>query len=224
MATIKSHYFWPSMKKEIAKYIARCMECQKVKDEHRLPVGLLQPLPILEWKWEVVTMDFITRLPRTNKQHDSIMVVVDKLTKSAHFIPLKTTHKAANVVDIYMREVARLHDIPKSIVSNKDPKFTSKFWKGLFKGFRTNLNFNTTYHPESDGQTERVNQVIEDMLRMYAMDKPSKWEEYLHLVEFSYNNGYQASLKMISFETLYGRKCNTPVRWDNPIDRAMVGP
>jgi hypothetical protein len=140
-----------SMKKEIVEYITRCMEYQKINIEHRHPVGLLQPLPILEWKWEVVTMDFITGLPRTGKQHDSIMVVVDKLTKDAHFIPLKTTHKATNVSNIYMREIARLHGINKIIVSNRDPKFTSKFWKGLFKGSRTNLKFNTTYHLESDG-------------------------------------------------------------------------
>jgi hypothetical protein len=151
-------------------------------------------------------MDFITGFPRTSKQHDAIMVVVDKLTKDAHFIPMKTTHKETNVADIYMREVACLHGIPKTIVSDRDPKFTSKFWKGLFKGFGTNLNFNTTYHPEYDGKTKRVNQVIEDMLRMYVMEKPSKWEDYLHLVEFSYNNGYQASLKMSPFEALYGRK------------------
>jgi len=120
------------------------------------------------------------------------MVMVDKLTKVSHFIPLKTTHKATNVIDIYMREVAWLHDIPKTIVFDRDPKFTSEFWKGLFKGFGTNLNFNIAYHSESDGKTKRVNQVIEDMLRMYVMDKPSKWEDYLHLVELSYNNGYQA--------------------------------
>jgi hypothetical protein len=169
-------------------------------------------------------MDFITGLPRTGKLHDSIMVVVDKLTKAAHFIPLKNTHKATNVVDIFMREVARLHEIPKTIVSDKDPKFTLNFWKGLFKGFRTNMNFSTAYHPETDGQTERVNRVIEDMLRMYVMDKPSKWEDYLHLVEFTINNGYQASLKMIPFEALYGRRCNTPVSWDNPANRIVVGP
>jgi hypothetical protein len=174
VATVKSHYFWPGMKKEIAEYITKCMEFQKVKDEHRHPTMLLQPLPIPEWKWEVVTMDFITGLPRIGKQHDSIMVVVDTLMKAAHFIPLKTTHKAANVADIYMKEVARLHGIPKTIVSDKDPKFTTKFWKGLFKGFRTNLNFSTTYHPESDGKTKRLNQVIEDILRMYVMEKPSK--------------------------------------------------
>jgi transposase InsO family protein len=112
----------------------------------------------------------------------------------------------------------------RTIVSDRDPKFTSNFWKGLFKGFGTNLNLSTTYHPESDGKIERTNRIIEDMLRMYVMDQPSKWEDYIHLVEFSYNNGYQASLKMSPFEALYGRKCNTPVSWDNPADKAVVGP
>jgi hypothetical protein len=112
---------------------------------------LLQPLPIPEWKWEVVRMDFITGLPRTNKQHESIMVVVENLTKVSHFILLKTTHKEADVVDIFMKEVARFHEITKTIVSGRDPKFTSNFWKGLFKGFGMNLNFSTSYHPESDG-------------------------------------------------------------------------
>jgi hypothetical protein len=124
VAAVKSHYFWPGMKKEIYEYIARCMECHKVKAEHRHPARLLQPLPIPEWKWEVVTMDFIMRLPRTGKQHDSIMVVAEKLTKVVHFISLKTTHKATDVADIFMREVARLHGIPKTIVSDRDPKFT----------------------------------------------------------------------------------------------------
>jgi hypothetical protein len=106
VAAIKSHYFWPGMKKEIVEYIARCMEFQKVKDKHRNPTGLLQPLPIPEWKWEVVTTDFIMGLPKTGKLHDSIMVVVNKLTKVAHFIPLETTHQATDVVDIFMKEVA----------------------------------------------------------------------------------------------------------------------
>jgi transposase InsO family protein len=141
-----------------------------------------------------------------NKKNDSIMVVVDKHTKVAHFIPVKITHKETNIVDVYMIEIARLHGIPKKIVSDRDPKFTSKFWKELFNGFGTDLNFSTAYHPKSDGKKERVNQVIEDMLRMYVMDKPSKWEDYLHLVEFYYNNGYQTSLKMSPFEALYDRK------------------
>jgi transposase InsO family protein len=182
------------------------MECQKVKAEHRNPTGLLQPLPIPEKKWEVITMDFITGLPRMNKKHDSIMVVVDKLTKAAHFFRVKTTHATTNIAEIFMKENARLHGIPRTIVSDRDTNFTSNFCRGLFKGFGTNLKFSTTYHPQTDGKTERVNRIIEDMMRMYVMDKPSKWEDYLHLFEFAYNNGYQASLRMSPFEALYGWK------------------
>ena len=128
------------------------MECERVKAKNRHPVGLLQPLPIPEWKWKVVTMDFIKGLPRTGKQHDSIMVVVDKLTKASHFILLNTTQKEVDVVDIFMREVARLHGIPKTIVSERDLKFTSNFWKGLFKGFRMNLNFSKPIIPIQMGR------------------------------------------------------------------------
>jgi hypothetical protein len=162
---------------------SKCGRCvQQIK--HRHPIGLLQPLPIPEWKWEVVTMEFITKHPKTRKQHDSIMIVMEKLTKATHFIPVKLTHKETNVVHIYMREIARPHGIPKKIVFDRDPKFTLNLWKeifkGLFKGFGTNLNFSTMCHLESDGKSERVNQVIEDMLIMYVMDNPSKWEDYLH--------------------------------------------
>jgi hypothetical protein len=103
IAAIKSQYYWLGMKKEVVDFIVKCLECQKVKVGHRHPAGLLQPLPISEWKWEAVTMNFITKLPRTNRQHDSIMVVVDKLTKANHFIPIKLTHKESNIVDVYMR-------------------------------------------------------------------------------------------------------------------------
>jgi hypothetical protein len=119
---------------------------------------------------------------------------------------MKTTHTMDNIAEIFMKEIDRLHVIPRTIVSNKDTKFTSNFWRGLFKGFGKNLNFSKTYHPETDGKSETVNQIIEDMLRMHVMDKPYKWEDYLHLVDFAYNNGYQASLRMNPFEALYGRK------------------
>jgi hypothetical protein len=129
IAMVKSQYYWPGMKKEVVEFISKCLACQKFKVEHRHPAGLLQPLSIPKWKWEVVTMDFINKLPKTNSEHDSTMVVVvDKLTKVAHFIPIKLTHKEANIVDIYLREIPLLHGIPKTIVSNRDPKFTSKFW------------------------------------------------------------------------------------------------
>jgi hypothetical protein len=200
------------------------LEGENVKAKHKHPTWLLHRSPILEWKWEVVIMDFITKLPQKRKKHDSIMAVVDKLTKFSHFIPAKLTHKETNIVHIYMREIAQLHGIPKTIVSERDQEFTSNFWKGLFKGFEKKMNFSIACHPESDGKTKRVNQVIEDMLTFYAMDKPSKWEDYIHFIYFAYNNGYQEYLKMSPFEALYGRRCNTPISWENPLDREVVGP
>ena len=165
------------------------MKCQQVKVEHQHPTGLLQHLSVLEWKWEVVSMDFITGFPMTQRKHYYIMVVVDKLKNGSHFIPVKSMYKTDAIAKIFMKEIFRLHGLPKAIVSDRDPKFTSNFWKGLFADLGTKLNFNMNYHPQTNGQTERVNQVLEDMLRMYVMDKPTKWEDYLHLVEFSYNNG-----------------------------------
>jgi hypothetical protein len=115
------------MKKDIADYIARCMECQRVKAEYRHPMGLLQPFPISEKKWEVETIDFITKFPRTVRKHDSIIVVVDKLTKFSHLVPVKMTHTITNIVEIYTREITRLHGIPKEIISDIDTKFSSNF-------------------------------------------------------------------------------------------------
>ena len=115
------------MKKDMAEYISRCMKCQQVKVEHQHPAGLLQPFPVPEWKWEIISMDFITGLPMTWRQHDFIMVVVDKLTKAAHFIPVKSTHQMDDIAKIFMKDIFRLHGLPKAIVSDRDPKFTSNF-------------------------------------------------------------------------------------------------
>jgi hypothetical protein len=123
-----------------------------------------------------------------------------------------------------MKEMFRLHCIPKMWISDRDVKFTSTFWKELFVGLNTNLNSSTSYHPQMDGQTEWTNQIVEYILHMYVRTKPSKWEEYLHLVEFAYNNGYQTLAKMSPFEVLYEKKCTTVISWDNPVDKLMVGP
>ena len=133
------------MKKDVANYLARCMECQLVKVEHQHPAGLLNPLSIAEWKWDTVSIDFITGPPKTKYQHDSVMVVVDTLTKAAHFIPMKSTFGTAQVADVFLKEVVRLHGVPKVIVLDRDAKFTTTFWKGLFEGMGTKLNFSTTY-------------------------------------------------------------------------------
>ena len=150
---IRKDLFWPNMKKEVAEYLARCIEYQWVKFEHQHPTGLLQPLPIPKWKWEVINMDFITCLLKDFRQNDSIMVAVEKFIKEAHFILVKSTYKAVNIVDIFMKEFFRLPSVPKVIISNRDAKFTGNFWKALFKGLSTQLNFNTVYHPQMDGQT-----------------------------------------------------------------------
>jgi len=151
------------------------------------------------------------------------MVVVDKFTKLAHFIPMKSTYSANDVAHVFIKDVVRLHGFPKKIVSDRDAKFTSRFWNELFVGLGTELTFNTTYHPQTDGQTEGVNNILEDMLRMYVMHQQRKWEEYLPLVEFAYNNGYQESLRMSPFEAPYRWSCNTLISWSDPINGVLIG-
>jgi hypothetical protein len=151
-------------------------------------------------------MYFIIGLPRSTKQNDAIMVVVDKLRKVAHFIPVKSTCKEIDISNIFMKEIFRLHGMPKEIISNRDTQLTSNIWISRFDGFETKFLFSTAYHPQTNGKIERVNQVLKDMFRMHVMHQPKKWEDYLPLVEFSCNNGYQESLQMSPFESIYGRK------------------
>eukprot|EP00253_Pinus_taeda_P028544 PITA_28544 len=154
-------------------YLVRCIVCQQVKAEHQHPAGLLQPLPIPEWKWEVITMDFITGLPKSKKGNDSIMVVVDKLSKSAHFILVQSTYRAAQIANIFMQNIFRLHGLPKTIISDRDVKFTSAFWKNLFEGLGTQLNFSIAYHSQTDGQTERMSPF--EVLYGRKCHTPSSW-------------------------------------------------
>jgi hypothetical protein len=167
---LKGRFWWSNMKRDVAEYIALCDICNRVKAEHQKPAGLLQPLPIPEWKWDNVGMDFITGLPRTKSGYDSIWVVVDRLTKVAHFIPVKTTYTSARLAKIYMNRIVCLHGVPKSIVSDRGTQFTSHFWRQLHESLGTRLEFSTAFHPQTDGQTERVNQILEDMLRACALD------------------------------------------------------
>ena len=209
---------------QIADIVARCLECQRVKAEHRHPGGLLQPHEILEWKWDVISMDFIVGLPLSSHRHDAILVTVDTLTKVAHFSPVRTTYIEKNIAQVFLRDIVRLHGVPCKIISDKDSLFTSSFWRELQSALGTRLNFSTVYHPQTDSQTKRVNQVLEDMLRMYVMDHQVKWEEYLHLVEFAYNNGHHSSIGMPPYEALYGRPCRTPLSWDRIEDQVFIGP
>ncbi|KAK8648813.1 hypothetical protein V6N13_129555 [Hibiscus sabdariffa] len=210
---LKGEYYWVGLKKDVAEFVSKCMVCQRVKAEHQCPSGLLQPLKIPEWKWERITMDFVTGLPLTPSKKDSVWVIVDRFTNCAHFLPVHSTYTYDKLAELYIREIVRLHGVPKSIVSDRDPKFTARFWECLHTAMRSRLNFSTSYHPQTDGQSERVTQVLEDMLRCCIIDFQGTWEKQLPLVEFAYNNSYQASIQMAPYEALYGRRCRTPVCW-----------
>ncbi|KAL0553796.1 hypothetical protein IC582_007700 [Cucumis melo] len=221
---LKRVYWWRNMKREVAEFVSRCLVCQQVKAPRQKPAGLLQPLSVPEWKWENVSMDFITGLPRTLRGFTVIWVVVDRLTKSAHFVPGKSTYTASKWAQLYMSEIVRLHGVPVSIVSDRDARFTSKFWKGLQTAMGTRLDFSTAFHPQTDGQTERLNQVLEDMLRACALEFPGSWDSHLHLMEFAYNNSYQATIGMAPFEALYGKCCRSPVCWGEVGEQRLMGP
>jgi transposase InsO family protein len=163
---------------------------------------LLQPLHVPEWEWKEIAMDFIVGLPRTQSGYDSIWVIVDQLTKVAQFIPIKTTYSRLQLVELYMSRIAYLHGVQKKIVSDRGTQFTSKFWETLHEILDTQLCFSSAYHPQTDIQTERVNQILEDMLSACALQYGRSWDKSLSCAKFSYNNSYQKSLKMAPFEML----------------------
>jgi transposase InsO family protein len=189
-------------------------------------------------------MDCIVGLPRTAKGYDSIWVIVDRLTKTAHFRPVKTVHPVAvyaqlyiahflpvrakytvaTYAALYIARILSLHGIPKTILSDRGPQFVSKFWEELHKSLGTKLLHSLAYYPQTSGQTERVNQILEDMLRACVLDFSQKWDKCLPLAEFSYNNSYQESIKMAPFEALYGRRCRTPLNWSEPGERYFFRP
>jgi hypothetical protein len=177
-----------------------------------------------EWKWEEIVMDFIVGLPRTQQGHDSIWVIMDQLTKVAHFIPVKTTYSRTQLAELYMSRIVCLHGVPKKIVSDRGTQFTLKFWERLHETLDTQLRFCSTYHPQIDGQTKRVNQILEDMLRGCALQYGRSWDKSRSYAEFSYNNSYQESLKMAPFEMMYGRRCRTLLFWSEARERKVFGP
>nr|GFA98018.1 putative reverse transcriptase domain-containing protein [Tanacetum cinerariifolium] len=290
-------YWWPNMKADIATYVSKCLTYAKVKAKHPRPSGLLVQPKIPEWKWDNITMDFVTKLPKTSQGYDTIWVIVDRLTKSAIFTPIRETDSMDKLAKIYLKEVVTRHGIPVSIISDRDPRFTSNFWRSFQNALGTRLDMSTAYHPETEGQSERTVQTLEDMLRACAidfgketdsMDKLAKiylkevvtrhgipvsiisdrdsrfasnfwrslqntlgtrldrstvyhpetdgqsertiqtledmlhaytidfgkgWVNHLPLVEFSYNKSHHASIKAAPFKALYGRKCRSPICW-----------
>ncbi|GJT80292.1 putative reverse transcriptase domain-containing protein [Tanacetum coccineum] len=191
---LRDRYWWPGMKKDITEYVSKCLTCLKVKAEHQRSSGLLQQLEIPVWKWEGITMDFVTKLPKTSSGHDTIWVIVDRLTKSAHFLPMREDYKM------------------------------ERFWQSMQKVLGTRLDMSTAYHPQTDGQSERTIHTLEDMLRACVLDFGGSWDVHLPLVEFSYNNSYHSSVRCAPFEALYGRKCCSPIMWAEVRECQLIGP
>jgi hypothetical protein len=221
---LKSRFWWTKMKIEIVRYVARCDVCQRVKAVHLKSAGPLQSLPISEGKWEDINMDFIVGLPKTSKGYDSIWVIVDRFTKVAHFLPVRTLYPTKTYAELYIARIMSLHGVPKTIVSDRGPQFVSRFWEEFHKSLGTKLIHSSAYHPQTSGQTKRVNQILEDMLRACVLVYSEKWDECLPLAEFSYNNSYQESIQMAPFEALYGQRCRTPLNWSGPDERFFFGP
>ncbi|GJS30070.1 putative reverse transcriptase domain-containing protein [Tanacetum coccineum] len=185
--------------RNIATYVSKCLTCARVKAEHQRPSGLLVQPELPEWKWDNITMDFITKLPRENDP-------LDKLAR------------------LYLNRIVARHGIPVSIICDRDGRFTSNFWKSFQKALGTDISMSTAYHPETDGQSERTIQTLEDMLRACVIDFGKGWVKHLPLAEFSYNNSYHASIKAAPYEALYGRKCRSPVCWAEVREAQLTGP
>ncbi|GJR88173.1 putative reverse transcriptase domain-containing protein [Tanacetum coccineum] len=200
---MKKLYWWPNMKADITTYV--------------------QP-EIPQWKWDNITIDFITKLPRTSSGYDTIWVIVDRLTKSAHFLPMRENDPMDKLTRLYMKEVVARHGIPVSIICDCDGRFTSQFWKSFQKALGTRLDMSTAYHPQTDRQSKRTIQTLENMLRACVIDFGNGWDRHLSLSEFSYNNSYHTSIKAAPFEALYGRKCRSPVCWAEVGDTQLTGP
>ncbi|GJY25728.1 putative reverse transcriptase domain-containing protein [Tanacetum coccineum] len=172
----------------------------------------------------MIIMDFVSGLPRTPSGYDTIWVIVDRLTKSTHFLQTKKTDTMEKLTKLYLKEIICRHGVPISIISDRDSHFTSRFWKSLQKALGTNLDMSNAYHPQMDGQSERTIQTLEDMLHACVIDFGNSWDRHLPLVEFSYNNGYHASIKAAPYEALYGRKCRSPICWSEVGDSQLTRP
>nr|GEV16999.1 putative reverse transcriptase domain-containing protein [Tanacetum cinerariifolium] len=200
---LKKLYWWPNMKADSATFISKCLTCAKVKAEHQKPSDLLQQPEIIVWKWEKITMDFVSGFPRTPCGYNSIWVIVDCLTKSAHFLPMKKTNSIEKLAQLYLNEIVCRHGVTMSIISDRDSRFTSRFWETLQKALGTQLKFKHRLPPK---------------------DEWTNWDRHLPLVEFSYNKSYHTSIKPAPFEALYGRKCRSPVYWSEVGDSQLTGP
>ncbi|KAH9670137.1 Endonuclease [Citrus sinensis] len=208
-ALVQASYFWPHMRDDIEAYVRTCLVCQQDKADRQLPAGLLEPLPTASRPWESVTMDFISALPKS-EGCGSIMVVVDRYSKYATFIAAPTDCKADEAARLFVKHIIKLWGVPKSIVSDWDPRFTRCFWTELFKMLGTDLKFLTSFHPQTDGQTERINSLLEMYLRHYVSAHQRDWVKLLNVAQFSYNLQWSEATGKSQFEIIMGFQPTTP--------------
>ena len=224
---LKQLYYWPGLKVAVENYIHQCIVCQQAKHTNSKPAGLLQPLPPPDSPWTELTMDFIEGLPNSECAN-SILVVVDRLTKYAHFLPLHHPFTATSVAKVFLDNVVKLHGIPKTIISDRDKIFTSKFWRNLLQSMGIELHYSTAYHPQTDGQSERVNQCLEQYLRCAVQDNPRHWRRWLSMAEFWYNSSFHTALQCSPFQALYhiapnfGGMPNLTVSNDSPAASVVI--
>ncbi|XP_033139498.1 uncharacterized protein LOC117131495, partial [Brassica rapa] len=210
LKTLQDHFFWPRMKSDVEKLCERCATCKQAKSKVQSH-GLYTPLPIPYHPWNDISMDFIVGLPRTRTGKDSIFVVVDRFSKMAHFIACHKTDDALHVANLFFKEIVRLHGMPRTIVSDRDTKFLSYFWKTLWSKLGTKLLFSTTCHPQTDGQTEVVNRTLGTLLRAFIKKNLKSWEDYLPHCEFAYNHAVHSASKFSPFEIVYGFNPTSPL-------------
>jgi hypothetical protein len=183
-AQLNSSYYWPGMRAEVKKFVNKYKICRSAKGKKQ-NIGLYQPLPIPDRPWDAISMDFVLRFPRTQRGSDSIFVVVDRFSKMAHFIPCQKTNDARHIANLFFKEVVRLHGFPKSIVSDRDTKFVGHLWRTLWKKLGTELSFSSSYHPQTDGQTEVVNRSLGNLLRSLVIEHHNQWDQILSQTEFA---------------------------------------
>lgn len=207
-------FYWPNMRRIVRHYCRTCVSCQQNKSTNQLPAGLLQPLEIPDERWETVTMDFITKLPMTKSGHNMLIVFVDKLSKMIHCCPMtegEGRSKAPVIAKLFFDNIVRLHGVPKRIVSDRDVRFTTNFWRELWRLLGTKLAMSTSYHPQTDGQTERANRTLEDIIRHYISFHHDDWDEHLTAAEIAINNSVAQSTGFSPYFINYGKHPRMPL-------------
>ena len=221
---VTRQFWWPHLARDVAEYVQTCDLCQRNKSAHTKPAGKLLPLPIPDGKWEVITCDFVTSLPKTKNGFDAICVFVDKLTKMCHLCPTTSDVNAEGTAQLFVDHVWRYHGLPRKIISDRGTQFTSNVFRGICSLLQIEQGLSSAFHPQSDGQTERLNRVMEETLRHYVNPTQDDWDRWLPVAEFALNNSVHSGTKFTPFFLNYGRHPNTPLSLQTPSTRAAQVP